>query len=97
MYSLLTGLYPLYEIKDTNEYQKLLKQKKTGVVDPGWFKKSIPERKLAEIIPLCWEYDPDKRIDIFHLAELLRAAYNESLAAVVPIITNTTTGTQQHR
>jgi len=29
---------------------------------------------LAELIPKCWVYDPDKRIDIFELVEQLRAA-----------------------
>lgn len=54
--------------------QAKVKDKQTAFIDPRYKDRSFGEAKLAEIIPLCWAFDPDKRIDIFQLVELLRAA-----------------------
>jgi hypothetical protein len=78
MYGILTGLYPFYNTIDQHKVAKKIKNGETAVVDPRFHNRSFAEGKLAEIIPLCWEFDPDKRIDIFHLVELLREAYKEN-------------------
>lgn len=79
MYSLLTGLYPLYQIKDVKVFQKRLQEGEVPHIDPRYHDRSLAESKLADIIPLCFEFDPDKRIDIFHLVVKLRQAYDEVL------------------
>ena len=53
---------------------------KTAFIDPRFQKRSFAESKLAEIIPLCWRYDPRQRIDIFQLVDLLRNAVEENKA-----------------
>jgi serine/threonine protein kinase len=78
MYSLLTGLYPLYHETDTHKVQKLLIKGRIGYIDPRYKERSFAEAKLAEIIPLCWKYDPDERISIFELVTRLRRAVAEN-------------------
>jgi Uma2 family endonuclease len=46
----------------------------TAFIDPRYKQRSFAESKLAEIIPQCWIYDPNQRIDIFQLVNLLRIA-----------------------
>jgi hypothetical protein len=78
LYSLLTGLYPLYLISETKDIQVRLVKGETAFIDPRYHQRSAAESKLADIIPLCWVYDPTKRIDIFELVTLLRKAYDET-------------------
>jgi hypothetical protein len=71
-------VYTFYDTDEGKLIHKKIKAGDTGYIDPRYKDRSFAEAKLAEIIPLCWEYDPDKRIDIFHLVELLRAAVKEN-------------------
>jgi hypothetical protein len=54
--------------------QRKLKQGITADIDPRYKARSFADGVLADIIPQCWIYDPNERIDIFHLVELLRQA-----------------------
>jgi serine/threonine protein kinase len=83
-YGLLTGLAPFYELKHSEDVKQHLKKKEKSFIDPRYRERSYVERKLAEIIELCWEYEPDKRIDIHTLVKLLRdvSAENGKLTAV---------------
>lgn len=78
MYAMLTGLYPLYLASGTKDIQKKIMRGKTGYIDPRYKESSFAEKKLAEIIPLCWLMDPDERIDIFDLVKFLREAVAEN-------------------
>ena len=44
----------------------------TAFIDPRFHLRGYAESALADIIPLCWMLDPDERIDIFELTQLLR-------------------------
>ena len=78
-YSLLTGHYPFYQVtQDTKEIQEKIKGHETSLIDPRFKERSFAERTLAEIIPMCWEYEPDDRVDIFELLRLLRQAVKEN-------------------
>jgi hypothetical protein len=48
-------------------------------IDPRFLERSFAEKKLAEIMVLCWEYDPVKRPDINTLVQVLREAVEENL------------------
>lgn len=74
----LCTVSPFYEVADEKIVKKKIKEGETGYIDPRYKNNSFAEAKLAEIIPLCWVYDPDKRIDIFYLVEFLRAAVKEN-------------------
>lgn len=78
IYSLLTGLSPFYLISDTKKIQRELVDGKTAFIDPRFHDRSYAESILANITLLCWEYDPEKRIDIFKLVDLLREAHEEN-------------------
>ena len=78
MFGLLTGLSPFYYIKDDNIIKKKIKDGEIGFIDPRYQNRSFTEGELANIIKLCWTYNPDDRIDIFQLAQLLRAANEEN-------------------
>jgi serine/threonine protein kinase len=72
MYSVLTGLLPFYDVNSSSEVKKKLKKGKTPDIDPRYRHRSVAEGKLVEAIERCWEYDPEKRIDIFGLVQILR-------------------------
>ena len=78
LYVLLTGLPPFYTENDTDVVKKVVRRGRTAFIDPQFRDRSFGERKLAEIIPLCWEFDPDKRIDVFGVVKLLRKAIEEN-------------------
>lgn len=54
--------------------QKRIKAGETAEIDPRYLARSFAEKKPAEIIPLCWVFDPDKRPDIFTIRDMLRQA-----------------------
>lgn len=43
------------------------------------------ERKLADLLPRCWETDPSKRINIFDIVEYLREAKQNMRTIVWPL------------
>ena len=74
LYSLLTGLYPFPRAKKSDEVRALLKKGYSTFIDPRWHNSSFAEGKLAEVIAQCHVHDPNKRMDIFTLVQLLREA-----------------------
>jgi serine/threonine protein kinase len=78
VYALLTGLRPFYDADDTETVQAKIIDGETPPIDPRYRGRSYAEGKLVEIIELCWEYDPDKRIDMFQVANFLREAVTEN-------------------
>jgi len=74
----LTGVYPYYESLRSKEVQERVKKGEKPYVDPRWRTRSFAEGKLVELIDRCFEYDPDKRIDIFETVQFLRAAVAEN-------------------
>lgn len=40
--------------------------------------RSFAERKLVELVEKCWEFDPNKRIDIFEVVRFLEEAIREN-------------------
>jgi hypothetical protein len=67
-----------FETLSEAKLQKMVMTGKTAFIDPRFKKRSFAESKLVEIIPLCWVYDPRKRIDIFQLVDFLREAVREN-------------------
>lgn len=76
-FAMLTGLSPFPHVPNHDGVKKRLMRNETATIDPIWHEQSFAERKLAEIIPLCWKIDPDERIDISSLVKLLREAADE--------------------
>jgi hypothetical protein len=58
--------------------QKRIKAGETAEIDPRYMTRSFGEKKLAEIIPLCWVFNADERPDIFAIRDLLRQAVREN-------------------
>jgi hypothetical protein len=56
----------------------MIKAGETAEIDPRYLTRSFAEKKLAEIIPLCWKFNPDERPDIFTIRDLLRQAVLEN-------------------
>jgi serine/threonine protein kinase len=78
MYALLTGLRPFYDANDIETVQQKVIDGETPLIDPRYRGRSYAEGKLVEIIERCWEYYPDKRIDMFRVADFLREAVAEN-------------------
>jgi len=74
LYGLLTGLWVYYENEDDTVVQKAVVAGSRAFIDERYRTRSFAERKLVEAIEKCWEYDPDKRINIFALIKFLRGA-----------------------
>ena len=82
MYALLTGRSPyrkLWKKKNTrDQMDKIIATGETDYIDPRFLERSYGEQKLVEVIRRTWEYDPDKRIDVFGIVKLLRKATEEN-------------------
>jgi serine/threonine protein kinase len=79
MYVLLTGVKPHNDIM--HKYKKLTKVKQKGGtphIDTRFEKRSFAEKKLIDIMLLCWKFDASKRISIFDLVVALRQAVWEN-------------------
>jgi serine/threonine protein kinase len=74
-FALLTGLQPFYNEDTLNQ---LVMDGETAYIDPRFHDRSYGERTLTEIIPLCWKFNPDDRIDIFEMVNRLRQAVDEN-------------------
>eukprot|EP00984_Skeletonema_dohrnii_P034455 scaffold33563_cov137-Skeletonema_dohrnii-CCMP3373.AAC.2 len=77
IYALITGLWNFYDTDDDGEVHKKLIGGDLAFVDPRWKDRSYEERKLVELLPKCWAYDPDERISIFDAVKYLRQAIDE--------------------
>ena len=78
MYAILTGTWNFPEIKDDETVQEMVLAGKKPFIDPRYRERSFAERKLADIMELCWEYDTEKRTDSGTLVKLLREAVEEN-------------------
>ncbi|KAG7364549.1 protein kinase domain containing protein [Nitzschia inconspicua] len=81
MYSLLTGLWVFYDSKDDQETRKRVTGGEKPWIDPRYIDGDPAESKLAQIIPRCFEYFPEKRPSVFQLVEWLSEAVKEVLGA----------------
>ena len=78
MYAVLTGLHPFHDEEETEDIQKRWIDGEMPPIDPRYKTNSYAEGKLAELIPMCWEYKPERRIDIFAVVQFLREAVAET-------------------
>ena len=72
-------VYPFYDSKYQDVPQKVSKGM-TAYLDPRYMNRTFAEAKLMEIIPQCWIYNAQQRIDIITLVEYLRNAVRENRA-----------------
>lgn len=73
LYSILTGLFAMYDAEDLEEEQKRFADGELPFIDERFRKRSWIEGELADAIEKCLAYEPDDRISIF---ELLKFLYN---------------------
>ena len=73
----MTGLLNFPELHHYSQIPDAVKAGNVSKIDPRWFNRSIGERRLAELIPECWKYDPAERIDVSTMVLRLRAAIEE--------------------
>jgi hypothetical protein len=78
IYALLTGLWNFYDNDNDDEVQQLVIDGKRAFVDPRWKERSVIESKLVDVMEQCWEHDPEKRIDIFTVIQLLQKISKET-------------------
>lgn len=74
IYALITGLWNFYDTDDDKVVHEKVIARELAYVDPRWKDRSYEERKLVELLPKCWAYDPDERISIFDAVKYLRQA-----------------------
>lgn len=79
MYTLLTGLNPLYEIRRDREFTKNIIGGKTAFVDPRWRQRSPSEAALCELIPRCFQSKAENRPTMFEIVNILRDAVAQNL------------------
>ena len=58
--------------------QEKIKNGEKAPIDPSYKEHSYAERKLAELIDWCHEYDPKDRPSIFEIVEFLSQAIKEA-------------------
>ena len=71
VYTLLTGLWPLYGIEDEGEFAKKLIKGEKPYVDPRYKTRSFAEGKLVEVLEKCLAFNPGDRPTIFAILEML--------------------------
>ena len=74
----MTGLWVFYTTDDDQVTQKKIIGGKTAYLDPRYARRSFAEGKLVEVMLRCWEYEPEDRIDIFEVVDILRKAVEEN-------------------
>jgi hypothetical protein len=67
-------LKPHYDASEFITIKKRVADGETAFIDPRFQERSFGDARLAEIIPLCWKKNPNERIDVFGLVDLLRTA-----------------------
>lgn len=78
MYALLTGLYPFYATLSKEEVQENVRSGQRAYLESAaFYVRSYEEGALADIIPQCWYQNPEERLSIHQLVELLQAAIKE--------------------
>jgi serine/threonine protein kinase len=77
MYSVLTGLWVFYDSTSERDTVKRVTGAEKPWIDPRYKDGDLAEAKLAEIIPRCLEYFPQKRPSVFDLVGWLREAVEE--------------------
>lgn len=80
MYTLLTGLYPLYDEESSSVSSKRIIKGEIAFIDPRYHEKSPSEAILTEVILKCFAYQPQDRPTIFDLVKSLRIAVKENLS-----------------
>jgi Protein tyrosine and serine/threonine kinase len=78
LYALLTGLWNFYDNDNDDEVQKFVIDGKRAFVDSRWKERSYIESKLVDVMEQCWEHNPNNRIDIFTVIQLLQEIQVES-------------------
>lgn len=76
-YALLTGLYPFPEETIVKQVQKRVRRGDVPFVYPEIGERSFAEKRLAEIMQHCLEYNADERIGITELVKMLQDAVVE--------------------
>jgi len=72
-FGILTGYSPFVKLHDhVQELKNKIMDGQTAFIDPRFLDRSFGDRVLAEIIPLCWKFNADDRIDIFQIVDSLR-------------------------
>jgi len=79
-YSILTGLYPFYDLEDDEIRKTKLKDGETAYIDPRWKTKSFEEGKIVEVIEKMYVYTPDSRPGVFEVVSFLKASLKEARA-----------------
>lgn len=74
----LTGLWPFYDNEDDSVVQNKVSAGEQPYIDPRYQNRSYEEQHLVEIMKQGWEHDPNNRISIFDLVQLLRKAVSEN-------------------
>jgi len=74
IFSILTGLWPWYEIprKDRAKLQKKAIAGERPYLNPLYRTNSLIERRLVELMDLCYTREPKDRPSIFDVVEHLR-------------------------
>ena len=80
IYTLITGLWPLYEMYDnkTKEKQKYLINGNLAFLDPRYKGQNYIQDQMIEIMYECWKYKPEERMDIFTVVKRLRETLKEA-------------------
>jgi serine/threonine protein kinase len=74
IYTLLTGLWPFYGYTSYSAIQRKLLRHERAYIDPRYSSRSYAESKLVEVMEQTWEFNPDDRISIFKVVDVLRKA-----------------------
>lgn len=77
-YSLVTGVYPIYDVCSDDKVGPYIRRGERPYIDPRWEEESFAEAELVNIIQKCWEEDPDDRPAIGELVLLLRESVKKN-------------------
>ena len=72
IHSLLTGLWPYYDLNEEEKIQQVTLAGQRPYLHPGFRTRSLIERRLTEIMDLCYERQPRDRVHIFTVVAHLR-------------------------
>lgn len=77
IYGLITGLWVFYETQDMKKKIKSMVDGKTAKFDERFRGKNRIQDVMIDLMYRCWEYDADKRADIFEAVVTLRDVLKE--------------------
>jgi len=72
IHSLLTGLWPYYDLDEEEKIQEVTLAGERPYLHPGFRTRSFIERRLTEIMDLCHARQPGDRVNIFTVVAYLR-------------------------